>query len=334
MGDFGAIGAAALILLLALTSGQGTDAARNAAKSKTETVPIAIPTFEVPTVSFADLIDPAAFAASTADDVLRLAMLGDGVLSVSGVPGFGRLRREVMAGAALCGQIAPTARTTIFADGTARRTFASTTKGFDDHSAIDFVGAGIGSKVGNVGDDVNVDGGACSDAFKTRTNEFRAAVSAVTEHFTKRLSEVFPTRGGMPLLWNVPHDKSYATMEEVARGAEHLEHFHAYHRPALVAAATDAAATADKTANETADETDDATEDASTIDLHADQGLFIAFTPGLIVQTIMSAGGRATVEVGMHSSPYTLHHPTLLLFLTSKKTQNRYLVLSYYFIII
>ena len=244
--------AAIVLALILLGSYHGNVHGRPIAENSGE----ATPTLTVPTVSYADLVDPAMFAASTSDEVLRNAMLEDGILSVSGIPGFSQLRRDVMLGAAKCGPHAPAARTTTFGDGTARRTFASVTKGFGVSDAIDFIG----------GDDKTsspaIDA-ACSDEFKAKVDAFRAVVSSVTEQFTKRLSESFPTKEGKPLLWNMPHTESFATVEDVARAAEHLEHFHAYHRPA--SAGSSAAA-------------------EDTIDLHADQGLFIAFTPGLIVE--------------------------------------------------
>lgn len=279
-----------LTVILALTAGQSSDAARaslgvSSSKEKDEA------TLMVPTVTYADLTDPAAFEASTADDVLRRAMLDDGILSVSGVPGFAQLRREVMLGAARCGPHAPAARTTMFGDGTARRTFASLTKGFDASEAIDFIGDRKGN--GDTEVDAAIFSSSCSDQFKAKTDEFRAVVSAVTEQFTKRLSEVFPTQDGQPLLWDMSHTKSFATVEEVARAAEHLEHFHAYHRPA---AAAPAAAEAE------ADAAEGATE-SSTIDLHADLGLFIAFTPGLIVQTSVGSDAEEVITADGTSAP-------------------------------
>ena len=50
--------------------------------------------------------------------------------------------------------------------------------------------------------------------------------------------------------------KTYDTVEDIVEHGAHLEHFHAYRR-------------------------EGATTDAKTIDVHADQGLFIAFTPPL-----------------------------------------------------
>ena len=58
----------------------------------------------VPSISFADLIaDNSRFHASAARDVLREAMTTDGIVAVTDVPDFNKLRRAVMLDAARCG---------------------------------------------------------------------------------------------------------------------------------------------------------------------------------------------------------------------------------------
>jgi hypothetical protein len=123
---------AALTLLVALLAVQRVDAARSSAAATTFP-PSSAPTdvlsdavLQVSTIAYLDLMrDARSFAASAANDVLRRAMTEDGIVSISGIPGFAALRRSMLLGAARCGADAPAARTTVFADGTARRTFAA-----------------------------------------------------------------------------------------------------------------------------------------------------------------------------------------------------------------
>jgi len=181
---------AALALFIALLAGQRADAAPSSAATSPASSAPTESVLQVSTISYLDLMDASEFAASTADDVLQRAMLTDGIISISGIPGFAALRRSVMLGAARCGADAPAARTTVFADGTARRTFATVTKGFDAAGdAFDFVGAHK--------DAAAAVPASCSDAaFLASTDEFRHTVSTASEAFAKRLSEVFPTKDG------------------------------------------------------------------------------------------------------------------------------------------
>ena len=225
----------------------------------------------VPTVSFAALADKSGgFDAS----VLRDAMTTDGIVAVTGIPNFASLRRAVMLDSARCGAEAPASRTTTFEDGTARRTFAGITRGVDDSRAIEF-------------GDVNAETSCSDPRFKARLADFRGAVSSAAGAFASRMSELFPTAEGQPLLWDFPHKTAFRNLDEVVRAAEHLEHFHAYHRPEGAAAAEP---------------------DATTIDLHADQGLFIGFTPGLVVQTSGDASVAAEVA-GADAGMFVVERP-------------------------
>lgn len=222
----------------------------------------------VSSISFADLTDASRFYASRSDNVLRQSMTEVGVIAVSAIPGFAQLRRDVLVASRGCGVAASAAQSTTFPDGTVRRTIATTTKGLHEHSKME---------LGNI-----AQGATCPVDFTTKADQFRSLVSETAEAFTRRMGELF-TPAGRPFLYNMEHSKKFASFEEIASAAEHLEHFHAYSR-----LSQDAAATAIK--------------DGSTIDMHADQGIFIAFTPGLMVDQPSDGFARVT-----GSSPGTFY---------------------------
>jgi hypothetical protein len=69
--------------------------------------------------------------------------------------------------------------------------FAGVTQGFGAGDAIDFLGRAPADATAPA---IAIPA-SCSDAaFIARTAQFRRTVSAATEAFTKRLSEVFPTK--------------------------------------------------------------------------------------------------------------------------------------------
>lgn len=100
---------------------------------------------------------------------------------------------------------------------------------------------------------------------------------AVASAFVERVDEVFPTHGA-PLLFDVIDlTTTYDNVTSIASHARHLEHFHSYHLP-------DASHSAPAEGRA-----------ALSIDLHADQGMFIAFTPALLVEDAPD-GSAAIVE--------------------------------------
>ena len=113
------------------------------------------------------------------------------------------------------------------------------------------------------------------DARSQTLMDFRSIVAAVTETFTDALSAVVGA-DGPALLSDASGERPYQTVSEVVAAGQQLEHFHVYSRAA---------------SNRT---TDDA---RATLDLHTDQGLFIAFTPAL------SVGGAS----GHHEALATLY---------------------------
>ncbi|KAK3268024.1 hypothetical protein CYMTET_23447 [Cymbomonas tetramitiformis] len=228
-----------------------------------EPIPVgdSAPVYTVPTVSHAKLLDAANFVDSDSMHVLKDALTNQGLVTVSDIPGFAELRREVLVGMHVCGSAATKARTTVFEDGTSRNTLATIAKGDGELIDIDIGKAAYG---------------ACTASLMKKVSEFRSLVSATAKAFTERLDDALRSQylytEGKPLLWNYDHSRSYDTMADVVGNAEHLEHFHSYYRPVA--------------SNDTAE--------SVAIDLHADQGIFIAFTPGILVEEVSNGEIRDT----------------------------------------
>lgn len=99
--------------------------------------------------------------------------------------------------------------------------------------------------------------------------------------FLALLDEIFDT-DGVALLWNVDGTKKYTTLEDIARAADHLEHFHSYKN-------IDSLHQKD---------------DVLSIDMHADQGMFIAFIPALMIED--DEQGNARVVEGANAGDFLL----------------------------
>ncbi|KAI2488621.1 hypothetical protein MHU86_25675 [Fragilaria crotonensis] len=98
---------------------------------------------------------------------------------------------------------------------------------------------------------------AC-DGFSKASDELRQTVADVTEAFSFRLNSILELEDkSTPLLATI-QNYPFKSLVHVVESGEHLEHFHSYQRTSF-----------------------DTTE--NTIDIHVDQGLFIAFTPALLV---------------------------------------------------
>lgn len=225
---------------------------------------------KAPTISYVNLMEPVNFEDSGSNDVLKRAMSEEGLVAIADIPGFAELRSEVLLGSYKCGKQASEARTTVFEDGTSRRTIAATATGVDKVNAMEF-----GTTTGD----------ACSASFEARAEEFRMLISTTAKAFTQRLGDLFTTAQGEPLLRHFDGEASFDTMEAVVSNAEHLEHFHTYYKPTPAAS--------DASSESPAGAASESTE--STIDLHADQGIFIAFTPAILVEDGSDDGGEAKV---------------------------------------
>lgn len=156
--------------------------------------------------------------------------------------------------------------TAVLPDGTVRKSFASSA-GPD----------GVTSSIKTVDDYLSSSAGRASspscEAFSSYADSFRAAVGRATSDFAGRLSSELGGSLPAPLV-TASSGKAYGTVSDVVSGGTHLEHFHSYSKPVASG------------------------EEGETIELHTDQGLFIAFTPGLVVGS--SEGEGTGLSGGFH----------------------------------
>lgn len=99
-------------------------------------------------------------------------------------------------------------------------------------------------------------------AFASSIVRFRSAVDAVVEAFARRLSSELESFLMKPLLTGASGSEgpsSWNTVEEVVAARDYLDHFHSYQK------------------------LDDGKD--KTIEFHIDQGFFLAFTPGMVVDS-------------------------------------------------
>jgi len=144
-----------------------------------------------------------------------------------------------------------------FLDGTIRRTFATATTVKDGPLPMK-----LSSTTGD----------ACQ-LFQTKLDQFRSIANLATQRFAKALSRAMEPHLMTPLLSikNGNTDNvSYDTIEDLVDNGEILEHFHSYQKIA--------------TTKRVGEEYNDDNDTMTTIDLHTDQGFFIAFTPGMTVK--------------------------------------------------
>ena len=108
------------------------------------------------------------------------------------------------------------------------------------------------------------DAQAC-DMFSKASKPFREMVAEATNVFATRLSSVLNHQDkDTPLLSTRDRAYSFHSLDSIVEHGEHLEHFHSY-----------------QTSKEQSEE--------DTVKMHTDQGLFIAFTPGLMMDSSSKA---------------------------------------------
>lgn len=240
-------------------------------------------------MNYMDLVDDAAF--DTFKPSFLHALKSVGLVSITGIP-FGAStcgdddatpgnnkannKEETLSLIHDCALVSAATQELDFPDGTRRLTMAT-------HS---IPGAGGMQKMqhSNGVDDDN----KCIK-FSHAADHFRKVNAEVTETFALRLSSILvhevdrdyegrnaSSKQGEPLLATQDGSYSFSTLFDIVKYGEHLEHFHSYQRlhEAPLAENNNGAAAA--------------VHDGSprTIDIHIDQGLFIAFTPGHFVDTL------------------------------------------------
>ena len=157
----------------------------------------------------------------------------------------------------------------------ASATTAAETTTFEDGT----VRTSIGGKTTPAGaEPIEINSAPECAAFEEASASFRKLVGQVSSQFSDRLSESFSTE--KPILGGATHN--YDTISDVVHSGIQLEHFHSYNTPMA--------------ANKTG-------ADTNTIDLHTDQGLFIAFTPAI---TVSDAADPSSIA--MDSAKFIVQH--------------------------
>ena len=201
--------------------------------------------FTPASISHADLLS------GGANHLFASALADVGMVSVRDIPDYAALRRAILPKFHACAEVSHAAQSHTFDDGATRRTLATLT----------VPGPGGAQKLPHESTDAS-----CAD-FEQTAADFRSLVADVTTHFTERLSSLLPSSPS-PLL-TTASGFEFPTLAAVATAGEHLEHFHAYTRPPPKSLDVAKAARGHL---------------SRTIDTHTDQGLFIAFTPALMIK--------------------------------------------------
>eukprot|EP00573_Skeletonema_grethae_P002749 CAMPEP_0201686574 /NCGR_PEP_ID=MMETSP0578-20130828/961_1 /ASSEMBLY_ACC=CAM_ASM_000663 /TAXON_ID=267565 /ORGANISM="Skeletonema grethea, Strain CCMP 1804" /LENGTH=503 /DNA_ID=CAMNT_0048170643 /DNA_START=33 /DNA_END=1544 /DNA_ORIENTATION=- len=185
------------------------------------------------------------------DSLLVEALGTDGFVSVTNIPGFKQSKHSLMSNLHSCmmglGDDAVAAH--YFDDGTIRRSFATAT--------LPEVGAQPIKSL----EDLELLSEYCQ-SLQGELSSFRSSVEATTKLFSQKLSTEMGVYLQTPLMTSNVDGVVYDSISEVVAGGEHLEHFHSYQKDSFSGDA-----------------------EATTIELHTDQGFFIAFTPGLIASS-------------------------------------------------
>lgn len=210
-------------------------------------------------VSYEYLTSGAASSSSSRGEPLLDALSSEGLVSISGIPDFADVKKSVMSWLHACimdqGIDAKHVLETIEKDGTIRRTFASKTLP-DDEGRKDFM----------LKDSADDELSPSCIKFSENLDDFRSRVGQVTKVFAERLTSEMGASYEMPIMSTEDSIESFQTIADVVASGEHLEHFHSYQKVEKPRK--------DQQSLRSREE---------TIDLHTDQGFFIAFAPGLMV---------------------------------------------------
>jgi hypothetical protein len=136
----------------------------------------------------------------------------------------------------------------LFEDGTKRTTIATHTSAGGNIAPLNAVS----------------EHAACSD-FEAASKTFRGEVDRATRAFALLLSNLCDNGNINEPLLRTQDDESFATISDIVKHGEHLEHFHNYQKQVSVT--------------------------ETTIEWHTDQGLFLVFAPGVLVDQRSEAYG-------------------------------------------
>ena len=210
-------------------------------------------------ISYDNLSDP--YDLKVKNQILLDALSEDGIVSITNIPGFAKLKKDTLTWLHACimdqGDMN---RKLTHDDGTVRRTMASiTVPGPGGAQPFKFIDD-------KDGDHLPV---SCQK-FSSNLTLFRNRVEDSIKDFAHRLSVEMGSSLQKPLMTTEDGGYSFEDIYSVVTEGHHLEHFHSYQK---VNEKSQSPAT-NGLRNEDSED---------TIEMHTDQGFFIAFTPGLMV---------------------------------------------------
>jgi len=174
-----------------------------------------------------------------------------GIVAIKDIPGYASNKNQALSYLHSCNVESET-REVSLKDGTVRRTLATKTVS----------GPGGAQKIFMNKKQEEIPPSCLK--FVLSSNGLRSAVDSATKTFAKKLSLILQEDEAMmenPLLSSEDGSYDFENFEDIVEYGDHLEHFHSYQRD------------------------HPSKENEETIDVHTDQGLFIAFTPAMIAST-------------------------------------------------
>jgi hypothetical protein len=194
--------------------------------------------------------------------ILIDSLSNDGILSVTGIPGFGKTKRTLMSHLHACMiDQGDDLKQETLQDGTVRRTLATVTL------------PGSGAQP------MSISNSESCERFSEHLDSFRASVDEATNAFADRLSFEMGSSLPQPLMTTADGSHDFNDIKEVVAAGEHLEHFHSYQKSKMQTSVR---------------------YDKETIELHADQGFFISFCPGLMVSNNEEKAQELSVSEGFY----------------------------------
>jgi hypothetical protein len=183
-----------------------------------------------------------------------------GLITVSDIPEYDALRPVLLRDAHECGKVSAAAQTEHFSDGTTRTSMV------------------INGKPQEIQHGKNGVPDACL-AFQRSSAAFRKIVDMVSLQFVQRVDQAF--KFDSPLPWTKTKS-AHDSLSQVVQSGTQLEHYHSYSLPAARSSGNGDSAIAEE-----------------AIDFHTDQGLFLAFSPAMMVPQTVSptAPGKFWVKM-------------------------------------
>lgn len=223
-------------------------------------------TFRPLRVSYEDLLSGRYGGVDVDPDfnVLLEALTSVGMISITDMPpGFRQLKQEVLASIPSAAAHSALAKEHVFDDGTRRRTLATHTLPGGTLQAM--------NHRQHHSSDADPDVVALTD-FERSSAVFRKEVNQATGAFSRVVGDLL---GTAPPLLNTKEGFEFASFADVVENGEHLEHFHEYQ---YAAGSSSSSLLKKDKGNPNVDL------DVATLEWHTDQGLFLVFSPGTVVQ--------------------------------------------------